>query len=528
LQQLRPEKATRLRNSQYETVGIETIQVDDIVIVKAGERIPVDGIILKGSTQVDESMMTGESLPISKTIGDKVIGGAINVDGLIQIQIKAVGSETALARIIRLVESAQAAKAPIQKLVDKVSGIFVPVIILISILTIYVWGMMTGDWEQAIINGIAVLVIACPCALGLATPTAIMVGTGLAAKYGVLIKDAEALEVTHQITAVAFDKTGTLTEGKPQVATIKTNAITEVEFLKIAAAIQSGNDHPLAKAVMDRVLVDKIQFENAHDVKVIAGLGVETQINEQKYILGNLKMIEREGLVLGEFKEPIELAQNLGQTLALLANKTTGEILGLITFSDQIKKSAKATIQQLNKMKIKTVMLTGDHRQSAKSIALDLGLDEVYSEVLPSEKASIIDQLKLRGEVVAMVGDGINDAPALSTAHVGFAMSTGTDVAMKSAAITLMRGNPLLISDAIEISRKTYRKIQQNLFWAFVYNLIGVPLAAMGMLNPMLAGTAMAFSSVSVVMNALWLKRWKPHSQMQYDQTLTSSEGLMK
>ena len=513
LQTLRPDVATVLIDGVQREVSLDEIRRGDIVIVKAGERIAVDGVIINGATQVDESMMTGESLPVSKVVGDSVIGGSINTDGLIQIETRAIGHETTLAKIIRLVENAQAGKAPIQRLVDQVSTIFVPIVILISLVTILSWGVFTGNWEQAIIYGVAVLVIACPCALGLATPTAIMVGTGMAAKNGILIKDAEALEVTHSITTVAFDKTGTLTEGRPTVAFLKTFGIEEHQFLQLAASIQSASGHPHAKAVVDKAKSLSLIFNPVSDLKTISGFGVEAKIADENYILGNAKLMLQHGFSLSEHSHLIETLQNEGKTISFLGQVNPKKLLGVIGFFDQVKPEAKQTVEALHRLRIKTVMITGDNLGSANAVAKELGIEIVRAEVLPQDKANEIELLKSQGEIVAMVGDGINDAPALASAHVGLAMSTGTDVAMHSAGITLMRGNPLLIPDAIEISQKTYRKIKQNLFWAFIYNIIGIPLAAFGLLNPMIAGVAMALSSVSVIANALWLKRWKPSSQ---------------
>ncbi len=512
LQTLRPEVATVLREGAQVELAIDALRVGDVVVVKPGERIPVDGVVLVGATQVDESMMTGESLPVAKSVGDRVTGGSVNAEGLIQVETMAVGSETVLSKIIRLVETAQSAKAPIQRLVDKVSAVFVPVVIVIAALTIVGWGLFTGDWQQAILNGVAVLVIACPCALGLATPTSIMVGTGLAAKNGILIKDAEALEITHSITTVAFDKTGTLTEGKPVVMHLESFEISRDTLLSVAASIQSASEHPLAKAVVAKAVEERVSFSAVQSMKAVPGFGIEASLDEKSYILGNAKLMIRYGISLAAIDGIIQSLQTQGRTVSFLAQVETRQLLGVIGFSDRIKPEALATVQALHHLGIKTVMVTGDNRGSAHAVGKELGLDEIRAEVLPEEKAQVIESLKNRGETVAMVGDGINDAPALASAHVGMAMSTGTDVAMHSAGITLMRGNPLLIPDAIEISKRTFKKIQQNLFWAFIYNLIGIPLAALGLLNPMIAGGAMALSSVSVITNALLLKRWKPES----------------
>ncbi len=511
LQSLRPERARVLRRGFEIDLALSKVEVGDIVIVRPGERIPVDGEILQGSSFIDESLITGESVPLSKQKGDRVIGGSINGDGLIQIETKVIGAQSVLSRIVELVENAQAAKAPIQRLVDKVSAIFVPVVFGISVITILAWGFLSGNWEHALVNGIAVMVIACPCALGLATPTAIMVGTGIAAKNGILIKDAEALERAHEITAIAFDKTGTLTEGKPQVTNLFSVGITEKELLTIAASLQNGSTHPLAHAVLTKATEAKITVAHTENLRAIPGRGVQGEMNQVSYFLGNQALMSELSLSQSDLKTKATQLENEGKTVSWIAsqNNQGATLLGLIAFSDEPKVHAFETITELKKLKIKSLMLTGDNQGSAAKIAEKLKIDQFFSNILPGEKAALIQKLKEQYKVVAMVGDGINDAPALASAHIGFAMATGTDVAMKAAGITLMRGDPLLITDAIQISRRTFSKIKQNLFWAFIYNIIGIPLAALGFLNPMIAGGAMAFSSVSVVSNSLLLKRFK-------------------
>lgn len=501
LQNLRPSKANILVDGSEKEISVEQIKVNHLVVVKPGERIAVDGVIQKGSTSVDESLITGESLPVPKKENDKVVGGSINGEGMIFVTVTAVGKETMLSRIIRLIEDAQANKAPIQRLVDKVSSIFVPAVLLISFLTIVTTGLMTGNWEQAIINGVAVLVIACPCALGLATPTSIMVGTGVAAKAGILIKDAEALEVTHSVTTVAFDKTGTLTEGKPTVKKIHGFGFSEEKVLSLLASIQSASEHPLAKAIVAHAKSRNVAYTLPDSSTNLPGRGLEATVLGQKYILGSKRVLSELGLTIDDTVE--------GETVSYLISVSERKVLGVVTFQDAIKATAKETISKLKSLGVKSVMITGDNAGIAKVVAEELGLDEYYADVLPQNKSEIIENLKRKGEIVAMVGDGINDAPALAAAHVGMAMSTGTDVAMHTAGITLMRGNPLLIPDAISVSRKTYNKIKQNLFWAFIYNVIGIPLAALGYLSPVVAGAAMAMSSVSVVTNSLLLKRWR-------------------
>ena len=509
LQALKPLNAKVLRNNSELEISVEELKLSDLVLIRPGERVPVDGIIKKGKTQVDESLITGEGLPVDKDESDKVVGGSINGDGLIQVEVTALDSETVLARIIRMVEDTQAAKAPIQRLVDKVSGYFVPTVLMIAIITILTTAYILGNWETAIIQGVAVLIIACPCALGLATPTSIMVGTGVAAKAGILIKDAEALEITHSVTIIAFDKTGTLTEGKPSLGQLYTFGKPEIEILTLLATIQNGSEHPLAKAILNDASKKNISLLQATSTKALPGRGIEAEINNTKYVVTSKRFLTefniKDELVLSMAHD----REILGETVSFLVELPINKVIGIVTFKDTIKESAKSTIKKLKELGVKTIMLTGDNQESANLVAKELGIDFVRAEILPQDKSEIIQELKRQGEIVAMVGDGINDAPALAAAHVGIAMSTGTDVAMQSAGITLMRGNPLLIPDAISISRKTYSKIKQNLFWAFIYNVIGIPLAAFGYLNPVVAGAAMAMSSVSVVTNSLLLRRWK-------------------
>ncbi len=519
LQALTPESARVRRKGQDQQIPLNKVRLSDQVVVRPGEKIPIDGVILEGASQVDESLITGESLPVAKSVNDKVIGGSVNAEGLLLIQVTALGAETTLARIIRLVESAQAGKAPIQRLVDKVSAIFVPTVIAISLLTILSWGLLSGSWEQAIVIGIAVLVIACPCALGLATPTTIMVGTGLAAKAGILIKDAEALEVAHSISVIAFDKTGTLTEGKPRVSRVVSNGMTESDLIRIVGSIQSGSEHPLALASLQKAQELGVMLETAMAVRAIPGKGVEGQIAGHKYYIGTAQLMSEKNIDTSNLETALQDLYNSGATVSYLAREGESQALGMIGFEDTVKPESRDAVRGLRALGVKTIMLTGDNSAAAQKVAEQLGLDEVRAQVLPQDKARIIEELKLGGQVVAMVGDGINDAPALAAADVGLAMSTGTDVAMHAAGITLMRGNPLLIADTISISRRTYKKIQQNLFWAFIYNVIGIPLAAFGLLNPIIAGGAMAFSSLSVVSNALLLRRWRPMSGTRTKET---------
>ena len=510
LNALRPETARVRRDGHEIEMPAGRVVRDDLVVIRPGERVPVDGIVVEGASEVDESLITGESLPVSKHEGDKVTGGAVNAEGLLVVRTTAVGAESTLARIVRLVESAQAGKAPIQRLVDRVSEVFVPVVIGIALATLLGWGFATGSWEAAILNAVAVLVIACPCALGLATPTAIMAGTGVAARHGILIKDAQALEVAHKVKVVAFDKTGTLTEGKPKLMAAQPAQGERGALLAASASIQAGSEHSLARAVLEAARQEGIVFSRATDVRAIAGRGMAARVDGRELRLGSTRLMAEAKVDLTPLASRAAELQGQGHTVSWLADVTGPPLLlGLLAFGDTVKATAAAAIGCLREQGVHPVLVTGDNRGSAEAVAAQLGIAEVRYEVLPEDKAGIVAQLKAGGRVVAMVGDGINDAPALAAADVGIAMSTGTDVAMHAAGVTLMRGDPALVADAIDISRRTYAKIRQNLFWAFVYNVVGVPLAAFGLLSPVIAGAAMAFSSVSVVTNALMLRHWK-------------------
>ena len=510
LEALRPERALRVVDGQEQDVAISDLRLNDRVLVKPGERFPVDGEVVEGQSHADEALISGESLPVPKQPGDKVTGGAINGEGRLIIKTLALGTETVLARIIRLVEDAQSAKAPIQKLVDKVSQVFVPVVLLIALATLLGWWLYGAPIETALINAVAVLVIACPCALGLATPTAIMAGTGVAARYGILIKDAEALERAHEVSAVVFDKTGTLTSGAPQIAHFSALDGDEAQLLQAAGALQRGSEHPLAKAVLDACAARNLKVPDVMDSQSLTGRGIAGTLQGRRLALGNRRLLEETGLSPGSLAASAKAWETEGRTLSwLIEQSPQPQVLGLFAFGDTLKTGALSAIQQLSARHISSHLLTGDNRGSAKVVAEALGITDVHAEVLPADKAATVTELKKSG-VVAMVGDGINDAPALAAADIGIAMGGGTDVAMHAAGITLMRGDPRLVPAALEISRKTYAKIRQNLFWAFIYNVIGIPLAAFGFLNPVLAGAAMAFSSVSVVSNALLLKFWKP------------------
>jgi Cu+-exporting ATPase len=546
LQALRPESARVRRGGEELDLPIAQVRVGDQVVVRPGERVPVDGVVLEGASHLDEALITGESVPVARGVDGKVTGGAINGEGLLLVRVSAVGGESTLARIIRMVEDAQAAKAPIQRLVDRVSAVFVPVVVLLALGVLAYWWHTDGDVQRAVINAVAVLVIACPCALGLATPAAIMAGTGVAARYGILIKDAEALEMAHRVKVVAFDKTGTLTEGKPSLMALVPNGISEQRLLQLAASVQRGSEHPLAKAVIAEANARfpqeahltgpaaALQFTTAcpaSDVAALPGRGMAATVDGLRLYLGSTRLMEELGAAQAPVAPLAARAQELeqqGMTISWLATtgpvrlpqsdqpapKAPAQLLGLLAFGDKVKPQARAALAALHALGIETIMLTGDNQGAADAVAKAIGVGSVVAGMLPQDKARKIASLRGQKLRVAMVGDGINDAPALAAADVGIAMGSGTDVAMHAAGITLMRGDPRLVADAIEISRRSYGKIRQNLFWAFFYNVIGIPLAAMGLLNPMFAGAAMAFSSVSVISNALLLRRWRPrHSR---------------
>lgn len=513
LQALRPLTAQVLREGKEVTLPIADVAVGDTVLVRPGERIPVDGVIEEGNSHNDESLLTGESLPVAKSVGDRVTGGAVNGEGMLRIRTLAVGAESVLARIVRLVEDAQAKKAPIQRIVDQVSAVFVPSVIGIALLTLLGWGLIQGDWTQALLNAVAVLVIACPCALGLATPTAVMAGTGVAARAGILIQDVEALEHTRTLHTIAFDKTGTLTVGQPTLTLLYAVDGNEGRLLAFAAGVQAGSEHPLAKAVLNAAKARDVQAVAVAEIRAVAGQGIEGQVEGQRIVLGHARWMAALGIDLSPARAAAEAAAQAGYSQSWLALESARgwELLGLLAFGDEIRPQSAQAITRLHAMGIRPLLLSGDNAAAAWAVATRLGFqqDEIHAELLPADKLQKIQMLAKQG-AVGMVGDGINDAPALAAATVGFAMGSGTDVAMHAAAITLMRPDPRLVADAIDISRRTVRKIWQNLFWAFIYNVIGIPLAALGMLDPMIAGAAMALSSVSVVSNSLLLRRWSP------------------
>jgi Cu+-exporting ATPase len=522
LHALQPEVAHLIGLDGEVDVPVAEVLVGDRLVVKPGERIPVDGAVLEGRTQVDESMLTGESLPVARDVGDKLTGGAINGEGHVVLQVSAVGRETVLSRIIRLVEDAQAAKAPIQRLVDQVSAVFVPVVLVLALLTLlgWLWGADV-PFEKAMIHAVAVLVIACPCALGLATPAAIMAGTGVAAKYGILIKDAQALELAHKVDTVLFDKTGTLTLGQPRLTALLAAVAGETgapvdALLQIAASLQSGSEHPLARAVLEAAKAKDLGVAAPDHVRAVPGRGSEGEVGSQRYLMGSLRWMDELGVSLGALAEHAKALQAQGATVSALVQRTANGLTlrAVLAFADAPKPGAREALAALRARGLRIVMMSGDNRGAAEAMARQLGLrsesGEVMAEVLPGEKAVQVAALRQKGYTVAMVGDGINDAPALAAADVGLAMGSGTDVAMHAAGITLMRGDVALVAAALDISQRTVVKIRQNLFWAFIYNVVGVPVAALGYLDPVLAGAAMAMSSVSVMGNALWLQRWKP------------------
>ncbi len=578
LQALQPATARVRRDGGDTDVAVAQLRVGDLLVVRPGERFAADGQVKEGESHVDESLVTGESLPVARASGDRITGGAVNGEGLLLVGVTAVGAESTLARIVRLVESAQEKKAPIQHLVDRVSAVFVPVVCVAALITLLAWGGAGGDWQRALLNAVAVLVIACPCALGLATPTAMMAGTGVAARHGILIKDAEALEIAHDVTVVAFDKTGTLTEGKPMLVACVAVDGDAARLLALTAAVQGGSSHPLAQAVLDMARSTHARVPGAIAQRAVPGKGVSARVrapgdaradaearlaeaiaasaimsarqsaglspgsgpaqaperaieasgHDLELRLGSARWMAELGVDLQPLAARAVELQALGRTVSWLADVAgdAPRLLGLVAFGDRLRDGAIDAVQRLQADGVRTVMISGDGHASAEGVAQLLGITEVHAEVLPGEKASLVASLRslagggargardarlrrARPVRVAMVGDGLNDAPALAAADVGIAMASGTDMAMAAAGITLMRSDPRLVADALDISRRCVAKIRQNLFWAFAYNVAGIGLAAAGLLSPMVAGAAMAFSSVSVVTNALTLRRWK-------------------
>lgn len=504
---LQPKTARVIKDGVEMDIPIEEVTIGDIIVVRPGERIPVDGIIVEGNSSVDESMITGESIPIDKTVGDEVIGATINKFGSFKFQASKVGKDTVLAQIVKLVEEAQGSKAPVQRLADKISGIFVPIVVAIAVITFLGFYLIKGDFNTGLINAVAVLVIACPCALGLATPTAIMVGTGKGAENGILIKSGEHLERAHKMDTIVLDKTGTITKGEPEVTDIITfNGVDRDELLRIAASVEKVSEHPLGQAIVRKGEEELLIIKAPESFEAIPGKGLKARLEGKEVYIGNRKLMEEAGISIGGAEELSRL-ETEGKTAMLVG--IDGSISGIIAVADQIKDSSKKAIEELKNMGLEVYMITGDNQRTAKAIAEEVGIKNVLAEVLPENKAEVVEAIKAEGKLVGMVGDGINDAPALVAADVGFAIGTGTDVAMEAADITLMRGDLMSIVTAIRLSHRTMKTIKQNLFWAFFYNSIGIPFAALGFLNPMIAGGAMAFSSVSVVTNSLRLRKFK-------------------
>jgi Cu+-exporting ATPase len=518
LRALWPQTAAVLRaDGTEQTVPLAALQPGDRIVVRPGERIPTDGLVEEGASHVDESMLTGESLPVAREAGSAVVGGSINGEGRLLLRATAVGAETQLARIVRMVESAQAKKAPIQKLVDRVAAVFVPAVLAVALVTLLGWGLVAGSgWEAATLNAVSVLVIACPCALGLATPATLMVGTGLAARRGILVRDAQALEQMRAVRVVAFDKTGTLTEGRPRLVAAEPldPGLTPEALTRLAARLQQGSEHPLAKAVL--TAAGPAPLPEATGLRAVPGRGIEGDVDGRRLRLGSERWRAELQADAGALAARAAALQSQGCSIAwLMAAGADGaqRVLGLLAFADPPKDGARKAVERLHALGIRTVLISGDNRGAAESVARAVGIDEVHAEVLPGDKAAAVAALRAGlppGQRVAMVGDGVNDAPALAAADVGLAMGTGTDVAMASAGLTLLRGDLGLVAEAVALSRATWRKLQQNLFWAFAYNVVGIPAAAFGALSPVIAGAAMALSSVSVVGNALLLARWRP------------------
>ncbi|HWQ89354.1 MAG TPA: heavy metal translocating P-type ATPase [Desulfitobacteriaceae bacterium] len=506
---LQAKTARVIRNGAEIDIAIEAVEVGDIIFVRPGEKIPVDGQIMEGSSAVDESMLTGESLPLEKKPGDQVIGASINKYGTFHFEASKVGKDTALAQIIRMVEEAQGSKAPIQKIADQVAGVFVPVVAAIALLTFLIWFFLLGNLTTGIISAVAVLVIACPCALGLATPTAIMVGTGKGAENGILIKGGEYLELAYKLNTIVLDKTGTITKGRPEVTeVVSLGQMDKNEVLYLAAAAEKNSEHPLGVAIYEKGLKEFTRLTEPQQFEAIPGRGVKAVIDSKVVYVGTRKLMRERVTDPGNYEAAIAALEDQGKTAMILA--VDNQIEAIVAVADTVKEESREAIAELQQMGLEVIMITGDNKRTAQAIAGQVGISNVLAEVLPEKKAEEVEKLRKEGKIVAMVGDGINDAPALVMADIGMAIGTGTDIAMEAADITLMRGDLRTIPTAIKLSRKTIAKIKQNLFWAFIYNIIGIPIAALGFLNPMIAGAAMAFSSVSVVTNSLRLRKFKP------------------
>ncbi|WP_342431154.1 heavy metal translocating P-type ATPase [Neobacillus sp. FSL H8-0543] len=505
---LQAKTAMVIREGLEQEIPLEDVATGDIVLVKPGEKVPVDGEILEGRTALDESMITGESVPVDKTVGDAVIGATINKNGFIKIKATKVGKETALAQIIKVVEEAQGSKAPIQRLADSISGVFVPIVVGIAVVTFIIWffWVSPGNFAEALVKMIAVLVIACPCALGLATPTSIMAGSGRSAEFGILFKGGEHLEMTHRINTIILDKTGTITKGTPVLTDVITT-MEEAEFLTLVGSAEKQSEHPLAEAIVDGIKEKQIELKNPSVFEAVPGYGIRAEVDGKEILVGTRRLMKKFEVDIEQALSEMDSLEKQGKTAMLAA--VDGNYAGMVAVADTIKETSMQAVKRLKELGLEVIMITGDNQQTAQAIAKQAGIDHVIAEVLPEGKAEEVKKLQQQGKKVAMVGDGINDAPALAIADIGMAIGTGTDVAMEAADITLIRGDLNSIADAIYMSKKTIRNIKQNLFWAFAYNSLGIPVAALGFLAPWLAGAAMAFSSVSVVLNALRLQRVK-------------------
>lgn len=505
---LQPKTARVIKDGVEMDIPIEEVQIGDVIVVRPGEKVPVDGVIIEGNSSIDESMITGESIPVDKSVGDEVIGATINKFGSFKFKATKVGKDTVLSQIVKMVEEAQSSKAPVQRLADKISGIFVPVVIVIALITFSIYAFVRGDFNTGLINAVAVLVIACPCALGLATPTAIMVGTGKGAENGILFKSGEHLERAHEMKAIVFDKTGTITKGEPEVTDIIAyDSMDKEELLRISAIVEKTSEHPLGQAIVKKAQRDNLPLTDPEAFEAIAGMGIKATFEGKTIRVGNRRLMEVAKIDIGIAEEDLIRLEEEGKTAMLVA--IDDKIAGIIAVADSIKENSKEAIKKLIDMGLEVYMITGDNKRTANAIGKQVGIENVLAEVLPENKAEAVESIKAKGKKVGMVGDGINDAPALAAADVGFAIGTGTDVAIETADVTLMRGDLMSIVTAIRLSHSTMRTIKQNLFWAFFYNSVGIPFAALGFLNPMIAGAAMAFSSVSVVTNSLRLRKFK-------------------
>ena len=514
LMELAPDTAIVLRNEEQVEVPVEQVAIGELILIKPGSRIPLDGIVVEGNTSVDESMLTGESIPVEKEVGDEMIGGSVNYHGAVTVKVTRVGSDTTLAKIVRMMEDAQGKKAPISKLADTVAGYFVPVVMTIAVIAAVVWAILGHDITFVLTVFVSVLVIACPCALGLATPTAIMVGTGLGANHGILIKSGEALEISHKVDAVVLDKTGTITVGKPAITAVISHQMQKEELLKIAASCEQVSEHPVGQAIVEGAKTSGIQLEKAMDFQSITGQGIEAVLDGKQYFIGNKKLCINQNIDFSEYEDDAIRIANKGQTPMFVA--TNGKVIGIVAVADTLKETSPEAIRKMKELSVEVYMLTGDNRLTADYIGKKVGVDHVIAEVLPNDKASVVENLQKQGKCVMMVGDGINDAPALVQADVGVAIGSGSDIALDSSDIVLMKSDLNDVYKAIKLSKKTIRNIKQNLFWAFFYNACGIPLAAgllypiNGMLlSPIIGGFAMSFSSVCVVSNALRLRKTK-------------------